>query len=67
MDAHYKGAAKLGHGLGYKYAHNYKNHYVNQQYLPEELKGRVFYELSEQGYEKTLKEHLERIKREAEE
>ena len=67
MDAHYKGAAKLGHGLGYKYAHDYKNHYVNQQYLPEELKGRVFYELSEQGYEKTLKEHLERIKREAEE
>lgn len=67
MDAHYKGAAKLGHGLGYKYAHNYKNHYVNQQYLPEELKGRVFYELSEQGYEKTLKEHLERIKSEAEE
>ena len=67
MDAHYKGATKLGHGLGYKYAHNYKNHYVKQQYLPEELKGRVFYELSEQGYEKTLKEHLERIKREAEE
>lgn len=67
MDAHYKGAAKLGHGLGYKYAHDYKNHYVKQQYLPEELKGRVFYELSDQGYEKTLKEHLERIKREAEE
>ncbi len=66
MDAHYKGAAKLGHGLGYKYAHDYKNHYVKQQYLPEELKDRVFYRLSEQGYEKVLKEHLEKIKKEAE-
>lgn len=65
MDAHYKGAAKLGHGLGYKYAHNYKNHYVKQQYLPDELKDRVFYELSEQGYEKVLKEQLEKIKKEA--
>ena len=37
MDAHYKGAAKLGHGDGYKYAHDYENHYVNQQYLPDEL------------------------------
>ncbi|MGB8453033.1 MAG: replication-associated recombination protein A [Anaerocolumna sp.] len=67
MDAHYKGAAKLGHGLGYKYAHDYKNHYVNQQYLPDELKNRVFYEPTEQGYEKIIKEHLQRIKKEAEE
>lgn len=67
MDAHYKGAAKLGHGLGYKYAHVYKNHYVKQQYLPDELKDRVFYTLSDQGYEKDLKEHLQRLKREAEE
>lgn len=67
MDAHYKGAAKLGHGLTYKYAHSYKNHYVKQQYLPEELKDRTFYELSDQGYEKDIKEHLKRIKREAEE
>ncbi len=67
MDAHYKGAAGLGHGLGYKYAHNYKNHYVRQQYLPDELKDRVFYAPTEQGYEKIIKEHLERIKKEAEE
>ena len=67
MDAHYKGAAKLGHGLGYKYAHNYKNHYVNQQYLPDELKGRVFYEPTEQGYEKVIKEYLQRIREDAEE
>lgn len=65
MDAHYKGAEKLGHGLGYKYAHSFKNHYVKQQYLPDELVGRTFYELSGQGYEKTLKEYQERIKKEA--
>ncbi|BCJ96142.1 hypothetical protein acsn021_37110 [Anaerocolumna cellulosilytica] len=65
MDAHYKGAGKLGHGTGYKYAHDYKNHYVKQQYLPDELDGRVFYELSGEGYEKKLKEHMKRIKEEA--
>ena len=67
MDAHYGGAKELGHGIGYKYAHDYKNHYVKQQYLPDELVGRTFYELSDNGYEKTLKEHLKRIKEEAEE
>lgn len=66
MDAHYGGAKELGHGIGYKYAHDYKNHYVKQQYLPDELVGRTFYELSDNGYEKTLKEHLKRIKEEAE-
>lgn len=67
MDAHYKGAGKLGHGLDYKYAHSYKNHYVKQQYLPDEYQGRTFYHLSEQGYEKKLKEYQEWMKREAEE
>lgn len=66
MDAHYKGAHKLGHGLNYQYAHAFKNHYVKQQYLPDALKDRTFYELSDEGYEKDLKEHLNRIKREAE-
>ncbi|WP_167955038.1 replication-associated recombination protein A [Anaerosporobacter faecicola] len=66
-DAHYGGAAKLGHGIGYQYAHSFKNHYVKQQYLPDELVGRTFYEISEQGYEKTMKEHLKRIREEAEE
>ena len=47
QDAHYKSSAKLGHGLGYKYAHDFKNHYVNQQYLPDELVGRTFYNLSD--------------------
>ena len=66
MDAHYKSAAKLGHGIDYKYSHNYKNHYCKQQYLPDELVGMTFYHLSDNGYEKTLKENLDRIKREAE-
>ncbi|WP_455714848.1 replication-associated recombination protein A [Anaerosporobacter sp.] len=64
-DAHYGGAAKLGHGIGYKYAHNYKNHYVKQQYLPDELAGRSFYELSDEGYEKEMKMHMKRIQEEA--
>lgn len=67
MDAHYKGAAQLGHGIDYKYAHNYKNHYVKQQYLPDVHVGKVFYEPSDNGYEKVQKEYLKRIKEEAEE
>ena len=66
QDAHYGGAAKLGHGIGYKYAHDYPNHYVKQQYLPDELVGQVFYQPSENGYEKNIREHMERIRREAE-
>lgn len=66
QDAHYGGAAKLGHGIGYKYAHDYPNHYVKQQYLPDELVGQVFYEPSDNGYERNIKEHMGRIIREAE-
>ena len=65
QDAHYKGAAKLGHGTGYKYAHDYPNHYVEQQYLPYELSGREFYHPSGNGYEVKVKEHMKRIKQEA--
>ena len=65
QDAHYKGAAKLGHGTGYKYAHDYKNHYVEQQYLPYELTGKKFYEPSWNGYEAKNREHMQRIKAEA--
>ena len=63
QDAHYGGHDKLGHGIGYQYAHDYPHHYVEQQYLPDEIKGEKFYELSEQGYEKTLKEYMEFIRR----
>lgn len=65
QDAHYKGAAKLGHGEGYKYAHNYPNNYVNQQYLPDDLMGTVFYRATDNGYEKKIKEHMDKIHREA--
>ena len=65
QDKHYKGAEKLGHGLGYKYAHDYPNHYVTQQYLPDGMEGMRFYEPSENGYEKKIREHMEFIKRAA--
>jgi putative ATPase len=65
MDAHYKGAAKLGHGLGYKYAHDYENHYVKQQYLPDEIKDRVFYVPSDNGYEVKIQEYFKKIKGES--
>ncbi len=65
QDAHYKGAAKLGHGTGYKYAHDYPNDYVEQQYLPYELTGKEFYKPSGNGYEVKIKEHMARIKKEA--
>ena len=67
QDAHYKGSAKLGHGIGYKYAHDYKNHYVKQQYLPYELTGSEFYRPTGNGYEVKIREHMKRIKSEAEE
>ena len=62
QDAHYKSAGKLGHGTGYKYAHDYPNHYVSQQYLPDELVGRTFYRPTSNGYEKKIQEYFERIK-----
>lgn len=67
QDAHYKGAAKLGHGIGYQYAHDYKNHYVQQQYLPDACKDMHFYNLSGQGYEIELEKHMKRIQKESEE
>ena len=62
QDAHYGGAGKLGHGIGYKYAHDYPNHYVEQQYLPTELQGERFYEPSDNGYERQIREYFRRIK-----
>ncbi len=61
MDAHYKSAAKLGHGIGYQYAHNYENHYVKQQYLPTEAKDERFYRPGDNGYEKQIKEYFKKI------
>ena len=61
QDAHYKSASKLGHGIGYKYAHDYPNHYVKQQYLPDGLEDVKFYEPTDNGYEKQIKTHLKKI------
>ena len=62
QDSHYRGHESLGHGIGYKYAHDYPNHYVEQQYLPDEIKDAKFYIPSENGYEKTIREHFKKIK-----
>ncbi len=61
QDAHYKGSAKLGHGQGYLYAHDYPNHYVKQQYMPSELEGRSFYHPTGNGYEKNIQEYFKKI------
>lgn len=63
QDAHYKGSKDLGRGTGYKYAHDYPNHYVDQQYLPEEIKDARFYEPSDNGHEKEIREWMNYIKR----
>lgn len=62
QDAHYKGSAKLGHGVGYKYAHDYPEHYVKQQYLPSEIEGARFYCPTEIGYEKEAGERIRRLR-----
>ncbi len=63
QDSHYKGSSKLGHGQGYLYAHDYDNHYVKQQYLPDGLDGTEFYRPTENGYEKKIREHLSFLKK----
>lgn len=63
QDAHYKGAKNMGRGIGYKYAHDYPNNYVQQQYLPEEIKQEIFYHPSQNGYEKDIADHLERLQK----
>lgn len=66
QDSHYGGSAKLGHGIGYKYAHNYPNHYVKQQYLPDGMEGQTFYHPSENGYESKIVEHMRLLRESAE-
>ena len=66
QDAHYRGSSKLGRGIGYLYAHDFPNHYVSQQYLPYELTGREFYRPSGNGYEVKIRQHMQRIRKEAE-
>lgn len=61
-DSHYKGAKKLGHGKGYQYAHDFEGHYVEQEYLGEK---RTYYQPTEQGHEKKLKDYLASLRRSA--
>ena len=65
QDAHYKGSKNLGHGVGYRYAHDYPDHYVKQQYLPDEIQGETFYKPSENGHEKEIREWMEYLKRQS--
>jgi len=61
-DAHYLGAAKLGVG-GYKYPHNYKDHYIDQEYLPKELNGKRYYEEQQNKYEESIKKFWNQVKK----
>lgn len=61
-DAHYKGSQALGHGLTYKYPHNYPNHYTEQQYLPDNIKDRKYYKYGDNKLEQSAKEYWSRIK-----
>ena len=61
-DAHYGGASKMGRGVEYKYPHAYENHYVKQQYLPDNIQNKVYYEYGDNKMEKTTKEYWNRVK-----
>lgn len=61
-DSHYPGASFLGHGKGYRYPHDYEGHFYPESLLPEELKGKIYYSPTDQGFEKKLKERLERLR-----
>ena len=61
-DAHYEGASKMGRGIEYKYPHAYENHYVKQQYLPDNIQNKVYYEYGDNKMEKTTKEYWNRVK-----
>ena len=62
-DSHYQGAAKLGHGTGYRYPHDYPYHYVEQQYMPDALVGTVYYEPGENKNERAIRKYMEDVKK----
>ena len=62
-DAHYGGAEKLGHGVEYKYPHSFENHYVKQQYLPDNIKDKTYYEFGDNKTENAAKKYWENIKK----
>lgn len=61
-DAHYDGAQKMGRGIEYKYPHSFENHYVDQQYLPDEIKDRIYYKHGDNKTEQAVRSYWERIK-----
>lgn len=64
-DSHYSGASKLGHGIDYKYPHNFKNSYIKQQYLPDDLKDAVYYNYGNNKIENATREYWRKIKDES--
>lgn len=65
-DAHYNGAQAMGHGVGYKYPHDFKDNYVPQDYLPDNIRDKVYYTPSENGHEKIIKDRMEYLKNKGE-
>lgn len=63
QDAHYQGSKELGHGVNYVYPHNYKNHYIYQQYLPSDIKTKKYYQYGDNKIEKTCKEYWDLIRK----
>ncbi|EPZ55454.1 mgsA AAA+ ATPase domain protein [[Clostridium] sordellii ATCC 9714] len=61
-DAHYSGAADLGRGVDYKYPHDYPNHYINQQYLPDPIKDRKYYNPGNNKNEKSFENYWDTLK-----
>ena len=61
-DSHYSGAKKLDHGQNYKYPHIFPNHYVKQQYLPDNIKNSVYYEYGDNKMERLTKEYWDKVK-----
>ncbi len=61
-DAHYSGSSKLGRGLEYKYPHNYPNHYIKQQYLPDNIKDKTYYIYGDNKFEKATKDYWNKVK-----
>lgn len=62
-DAHYSGTCKMGRGVEYKYPHNYPNHYVKQQYLPQNINNKIYYQYGDNKFEKAIKDYWDKIKK----
>ncbi|MBF1064512.1 MAG: AAA family ATPase, partial [Peptostreptococcus sp.] len=62
LDAHYRGAKALGHGQGYKYPHAYQDHYVDQQYLPDNMVDKVYYEPQANKFEGQIRDFMNYLK-----